>query len=328
MAGSKQAARDFEPAGTGTMAAGEPMQASALDSAPCIIVVGSLNMDWVGRAPRLPGPGETVMGHGLQQFHGGKGGNQAVAAARLGARVAFHGAVGQDATGTELLSALAEQGITTQGVVRVAHPSGAALITVADNGENAITVLPGANLAAPMPGAVAWGGVQALLLQLEVPLATNLAWAQAAKAAQVPVALNAAPMAEGLTALLAAVDVLVVNQGELAVLLGGLEGGLPDALQRAHRMGPATVVVTLGAQGCMAWADGQCREVPVQPVKVVDTTGAGDTFAAALCVARARGLAWHPALAYANTAAALSCTQAGARSGMPAHAAVLAAMVN
>jgi ribokinase len=271
-----------------------------------LVVAGSLNLDLVGRAPHIPAPGETVLGGALMRLPGGKGGNQAVAAARLGARVRFFGAVGRDAAGEELIAGLRAEGIDAAGVQRVDSATGAALITVSAQGENAITVLPGANREAPAPGADGLRGARGLLLQGEIPPATNRAWAEAARSARVPVLLNAAPADEALRALLPLVALLVVNEGELTVL-GGNEAGL----------GPETVITTLGARGCRAWHRGQMLAVPGVPVQGVDSTGAGDTFVGALAAALMRGLALASALNEANHAAALSCTQAGARGGMP-----------
>jgi ribokinase len=319
---------------------------AAAAAAAVVVVVGSLNLDLVGRAPRIPAPGETVLGDSLQRFHGGKGGNQAVAAARLGARVRFIGAVGEDAAGAELVAGLTAEGIDSAGVQRVAGASGCALITVAASGENAITVLPGANLrvaapepepaaAAPMAAALAapiaasiaaLRGAALLVLQLEIPLAVNQAWARAARALGVPVLLNAAPMEAAARELLADVSLLVVNEGELAALVGaqGAEGALEDQLQRAAQCGPAEVVVTLGAQGSAALSQGHISRAPGRAVQVVDTTGAGDTFVGALATALAAGQSLQQALPWANAAAALSCMQAGARGGMPGAAAVRA----
>ena len=274
-----------------------------------IVVAGSLNLDLVGHAPRIPQAGETVLGSVLERSQGGKGGNQAVAAARLGAAVHFFGAVGRDAAGDELLAGLAAEGIDVAGVQRVAAPSGHALITVSAAGENAITVLPGANQAAPLPPAGALAGASWLLLQLEIPLATNLAWAQAARAAGVRVLLNAAPADTRARALLGAVDLLLVNEGEL-VLLGG----------DAAALGAPIVVTTLGARGCRAWRREGLLERPARAVQVVDTTGAGDTFAGALAAALAAGRDPGRALDEVSAAAALACTQRGARAGMPGRA--------
>jgi ribokinase len=280
-----------------------------------LVVAGSLNLDLVGRAPRIPAAGETVLGSSLARFHGGKGGNQAVAAARLGAAVRFFGAVGRDAAGDELLAGLVAEGIDAHGVARVEGASGCALITVSDRGDNAITVLPGANREAPAPPAGALRGARALLLQLEIPPAANLAWANAAREARVPVLLNAAPAHAAAAALLPLVDLLLVNEGELAQL-GGRDAGL----------GPAVVVTTLGAAGCRVWQGGRSVAVAGRAVDVLDTTGAGDTFAGALAAALVQGKALMPALDEANLAAALSCRYAGARAGMPRRAELEAAL--
>ncbi|MCW5633697.1 MAG: ribokinase [Rubrivivax sp.] len=290
-----------------------------------LVVAGSLNLDLVGRAPRIPAPGETVLGGSLARFHGGKGGNQAVAAARLGAAVRFFGAVGRDAAGDELLAGLVVEGIDVAGVARAeAAATGAALITVSDAGENAITVLPGANLEVPAPGDGARAvlrGARGLLLQGEIPLAANRAWAEAARAARVPVLLNAAPASAGLAALLPWVDLLLVNETELAQL-----GGSEAAIGTAGERGPATIVTTLGARGCRAWHRERTFAVPGVAVHVVDSTGAGDTFAGALAAALAAGRELSAALAEANLAAALSCRRAGARGGMPTRAELDAAL--
>lgn len=288
-----------------------------------VIVVGSLNLDLVGRAPRIPGPGETVLGETLARFQGGKGGNQAVAAARLGAAVRFFGAVGRDAAGDELLAGLAAERVETAGVLRVLAASGAALITVSAAGENAITVLPGANLEAPLPSEGALRGARCLLLQMEIPLATNGAWAEAARAAGVPVMLNAAPAGADATALLPLTDLLLVNEGELAQLMSPLTA---QTGQAEPALGPATVVTTLGERGCRVWHRGRSMAVPGCAVDVTDTTGAGDTFAGVLAAALAGGKALMPAVTEANMAAALSCQRLGARGGMPTRAELDAAL--
>lgn len=282
-----------------------------------IVVAGSLNMDLVGRVARLPAWGETVMGDSLSRFAGGKGGNQAVAAARLGAAVAFAGAVGDDPFGAELRAGLQAEGIDVRAVATTPGiATGCALIHVRPDGDNAITVLPGANRHAPAPPAAWPAAWRWLLLQGELPLPTTVAWALAARAAGAQVMLNAAPMADLPGDLLSALDVLVVNEGELQALVGA-QPDRPAALRAAAARGPACVVATLGAQGCAAW-DGQAlHAVPGRPVAVVDSTGAGDTFVGALAAARWQGRPLAEALSRANAAGALSCTAAGARSGMP-----------
>jgi ribokinase len=284
-----------------------------------VVVAGSLNLDLVGRAPRIPRPGETVLGDTLARFHGGKGGNQAVAAARVGAAVRFFGAVGRDAAGDELVAGLAAEGIDVAGVARANAASGTALITVSDAGENAITVLPGANREVPLPAAGGLDGARCLLLQMEIALASNRAWAQAARAAGVPVMLNAAPAGAEAAALLPLIDLLLVNEGELAQL--NAQTG-----QAESALGPSTVVTTLGERGCRVWHRGRSVAVPGCAVDVVDTTGAGDTFAGVLAAALAAGRALIPAVTEANMAAGMSCRRPGARGGMPTRAELDAAL--
>ena len=281
-----------------------------------IVVAGSLNIDLVGRVPRLPGWGETVLGDDFARHAGGKGGNQAVAAARLGAAVAFAGAVGDDPFGAELRHGLQAEGIDTAALHTRPAASGCALIQLGPDGDNAISVLPGANRLAPpppQPWPAAW---RWLLLQLEIPLATTQAWAEAARAAGAPVLLNAAPMQALPPALLGAVDLLVLNEGELQALAGGRAEPAP-ALAEAARRGPRRVVATLGARGGLAWDDGRLLSWPGHAVPVVDSTGAGDTFTGALAAALWQDQPFDAALRRANAAAALSCTHPGARGGMP-----------
>lgn len=273
-------------------------------------------MDLVGRVPHLPVAGETVLGTAFARHHGGKGGNQAVAAARLGAPVSFFGAVGSDPFGDELLAGLSGEGIDTRGVVRAGAASGCALISVDSHGGNAISVLPGANLQAPLPPAVWPVDLRWLLLQLEVPVPTTLAWARAARAAGTHVLLNAAPMVSLPPELLALVDTLIVNQIELKALVG-THDDVGSALQAAVALGPQRVVATLGAQGCVAWDGRALHREAARPVWMVDSTGAGDTFVGALACGLWEGRDFPDALMRANVAAALSCTRAGARGGMP-----------
>ena len=275
-----------------------------------IAVAGSLNIDLVARVPQIPQPGETVLGSTLTRHQGGKGGNQAVAAARLGAAVRFYGAVGDDGFGAELSEALRNEGIDTSGLRRVAGASGCALISVADDGDNAISVLPGANLQAPLPPAVWPRELRALLLQLEIPLPTVIAWAERAHAAGVPVWLNAAPMQALPPELLALLDLLVVNEGELAAL------GVAD-VQAAAALGPRRVVATLGGRGAVAWDGRLLLQEPAHDIWMVDSTGAGDTFTGALAASLVQGRGFDEALHRAGVAAALACGKVGAREGMP-----------
>lgn len=281
-----------------------------------IVVAGSLNMDLVGRVPRLPTWGETVLGEGFAHSPGGKGGNQAVAAARLGARVHFAGAVGADPFGDELRAGLADEGIDIDHVEIVTDATGCALIHVRPDGENAIAVLPGANRQAPLPPAIWPADWRWLVLQLEIPVPVCQAWAEAAHAAGAQVLLNAAPMAPLPAALLQRVDVLVVNEVELLALVGR-QPGVPQALEAASRLGPRQVVATLGVRGVSAWDGQQLLALPGRTVEVVDTTGAGDTFVGALAAGLSQQRPIEDALVRANAAAALACTRLGARAGMP-----------
>jgi ribokinase len=298
-----------------------------------ILVAGSANLDFVVRARHIPAPGETVLGRDFQTFAGGKGANQAVACARAGgAATAMLLALGNDAFAVPLIESLTHAGVQLH-IVRAAEPSGTAFICVSDDGENAITVAPGANYALHPDHLVQHGpslqGVTHLLMQLETPLPTVLAYAQAAKAAGVQVVLNAAPAGVLPAQLLALVDVLIVNEGELAALTTA-HGTLEDKLTQLQ---VPCVVVTLGSAGCMARVQGKLIAQPAFKVKVADTTGAGDTFCGVLVAALAAQTAdtkdWAnlpQALAQASAAAALACTQLGAQNSIPAFSAVQALM--
>ncbi len=287
-----------------------------------ILVAGSANLDFVVRASRIPAPGETVMGQGFQTFAGGKGANQAVACARAGGvDTLFVVALGDDDFAKPLVASLAQAGVQVQRV-RSSAPTGTAFICVADGGENAITVAPGANhtlLPTHWPQAVQ---ATHLLMQLETPLVTVQAFAQAARAQGMQVVLNAAP-AQALPApLMALVDVLVVNEGELAALAGA-QGDTRGQLQRlAAEHSLPTVIVTLGSEGCLALHRGQWLSQAAYPAPVLDTTGAGDTFCGTLTAALGRGDDLPQALRQASAAAALACTQLGAQSSIPTRTSV------
>jgi ribokinase len=262
-------------------------------------VVGSTNVDLVLRVPTLPRPGETVLGEDVERLHGGKGANQAVALARLGAQVVFVSAVGED--GAWSREALAAEGVDVTHVRTVDGPTGVAVVMVDPQGENSIAVAQGANRHVVAPVDL---DTDVLLLSLEVPLA---AVADAARRSTAPVVLNAAPAQPLPPGLLADVDVLVVNETEWESLGWPRDGD---------------VVVTLGAQGCRVISGDLSTDVPAVPVEVVDTTGAGDCFAAALAYGIASGWDLVAAATFAVRAAALSVTAAGARGGMPTLAQV------
>ena len=283
-----------------------------------VLVAGSANADMVVRAARIPAPGETVLGGDLSVVSGGKGANQAVAAARAGgADVAMLVALGQDGAADLLERSLTDAGVVVH-LVRSERPTGAALITVSDAAENAITVAPGANATLAPEHLPDLARVEWLVLQLETPIETVAAYAQAARAAGAGVMLNVAPARAVPPALLAATDVLVANEEELAVV-AGTDGSIVD---RLASLGVDIAIVTLGARGCCAWHGAGVVLQPAFRVDAVDTTAAGDTFCGALVAAFARGDALPMALRTAAAAGALATTRPGAQSSIPERAAV------
>jgi len=279
-----------------------------------VLVAGSANLDFVVRAPHVPAPGETVLGRALSLHPGGKGANQAVACARAGgARTRMLVALGNDAFAGTLEGSLDSAGVELD-IVRVAdQATGTAFICVADDAENAITVAAGANEALRPEDLPDLGRVSHLLLQLETPIETVEAYAHAARAAGVTVVLNAAPARELPSSLLSSVDVLIVNEHELATL-SGRRGRVAETLTR---LDVPCVIVTLGARGCCARDRGRLVLQSAFRVDAVDTTGAGDTFCGALVASLCRRAALPTALRYASAAAALSSTRLGAQSSIP-----------
>ncbi|GAA3562061.1 ribokinase [Nonomuraea rosea] len=283
-----------------------------------ISVFGSANMDLVAYVSEAPKRGETVTGHRFRTIPGGKGANQAIAAARAGAEVAFLGAVGDDGFGAEMRSTLAEAGVDVQGLRQVPGPSGIAHIVVDDDGGNSIIVVPGANgtVTGPSGGDLATiARSRALLLQLELPMTAVVAAAQAAHVAGVPVFLTPAPAQPLPDDLLDAVTTIVPNEHEAAALTGvtGVDAALDALLEQVEE-----VVITLGSEGVLYGSRSGARlRVPAEEVKAVDTTAAGDTFVGALAVARAEGLDMAQALRFASAAAGLSVQREGASTSMP-----------
>lgn len=285
---------------------------------PRIVVVGSINMDLVTLASRFPGPGETLLGNRFLTAHGGKGANQAVAAARLGASVSMVGALGRDAFGDQLHAALAQEGIDLAHVARLDDEgSGSASITVAE-GENQIIVVPAAN-ARVTPAQVeasreTIARADAVLVQLEIPLDAVDATLRLGRALDVPVILNPAPAQKLPGEWLQRASYLTPNQHELATALG--EDAHTD-FRELMRRAPCPVVLTRGGEG--AWYSNAVSSEPAhQPgfaVDAIDTTGAGDTFNGALAVFMHEGLP--AAVRKACAAAALSVTKLGAQGGMP-----------
>jgi len=282
-----------------------------------VVVFGSINLDLVARVPRFPQPGETLAGDSFAMYPGGKGANQALAAARAGAAVAMVGAVGRDAFATPAIKGLVAGGVDVSAVRIVDGPTGVALIEVAASGENTILVIAGANDASDVPPEWLRPSTVAVLQQ-EVPAAANLALARLARAAGARVVLNAAPARAVDTALLDLVNVIVVNGTEMRALAAPADCVEPAAFAAAtvSRHGNA-VVITLGAAGALAAECGTCYALPAPPVAVVDSTGAGDAFVGALAAALERGLPLRAALSWGVAAGSLACTENGAQPSLP-----------
>jgi len=278
-----------------------------------IVVVGSVNQDLVARVEHHPVPGETVLGSGHETMPGGKGANQAVAAARLGSDVVFVGRIGADEAGRDLVGEFEREGVDVGHLtVDPVAPSGLAIITVDDAAENAIVVSPGANgNVSPSDVERASAALMAAtvtLLQLEIPMDAVLA---AAGASEGIVILNAAPATHLPIALLKSIDVLVVNRGELATLTGS-----GDPLSARSLPVPVTIV-TLGGEGARIIRADTRESVAAIDVTPVDTTGAGDTFCGALAAGLDDGLSLESSVQRAVVAGSLAVTAIGARSGMP-----------
>ncbi len=283
-----------------------------------VLVAGSANLDFVVRAAHVPAPGETVLGRDFMTFPGGKGANQAIACARAGAaspRMLL--ALGNDAFASPIEDSLRTAGVELD-IVRVDQPTGTAFICVSDDAENAITVAPGANSALAPAHLPALTDAGYLLMQLETPIETVADYARAARAAGINVALNAAPAQPLPAALLEALDILIVNEGELRAITG-VHGDIAIALSK---LAVPMVVVTLGARGACARAHDRFHLQPGFVVEAVDTTAAGDTFCGAFVAALCGGLELAEALRRASAAAALACTRLGAQASIPTHSMV------
>lgn len=295
-----------------------------------IVVVGSSNTDLVVRCPRAPAAGETVLGSGFFISAGGKGANQAVAAARLGAEVWFVARVGDDLFGRQAIAGLTAEGVHCDFVaVDPTYPSGVALIVLEEQGQNRIVVALGANeklTAADVDKAgaiIASAGV--LLVQLETPLETVFHAVAVAAKAGVPVILNPAPGRPLPAELLPLVSIITPNESEAELLTGvRVSDGahVREAAVRLHRTGVKNVIITLGAKGAFFFDGSDGVLVPGFPVRAVDTTAAGDAFNGALAVGLVRGLALPEAVRYANAAAALAVQRLGAQPSLPRAAEV------
>ena len=292
-----------------------------------VVVFGSLNMDLVVRAPRMPEPGETLAGHDFLTNPGGKGANQAVACARQGARVAMVGKVGDDGFGAQLLESLAAQGVESGAVAVVPGlGTGVAVITVDDRGQNCIVVVAGANAMIGESDAEALRlrlrDAAMLLLQLEVPMPAVVRAAAVAREVGCAVLLNPAPAQALPEVLWPLIDILVVNETE-ARMLAGMSSVTPDnAAEAAAALlgrGPRTVIVTLGEHGVVCAHDGDVQVHEAMRVKPVDTTAAGDTFIGALAALLVEGRPMADAIRHAIRAAAICVTRTGAQAAMPSR---------
>jgi ribokinase len=285
-----------------------------------ILVVGSLNMDLVVQAQRHPRVGETILGDSFQTFPGGKGANQAVAAARLGGQVGMVGRVGQDPFAQVLRAELERSGVEARYVeVDEKAPTGVALITVDREGQNTIVVVPGANGQLSQEhiykAEAAFQDAAVLLVQLEIPLETVFLAVEMAARHGVKVLLNPAPAAQLADDLLARTDILIPNQHELAILSG--ETGLEPGVARLRARGARSVLVTLGADGIYYADQERSFYQPALAVQAVDTTAAGDAFVGGFGLALAEGSSLSEAIEWGRTAGALAVTRAGAQSSLP-----------
>jgi ribokinase len=293
-----------------------------------VTIVGSANMDIVFAVNRIPKPGETLIAESAARYPGGKGLNQAVAAARAGARTTFIGSVGSDDNGRALTATMTEAGIITDRLRVTTDPSaagetGQAFIVVDGSGENTIIVASGANASVDTLTAAdveCVRGSAVVLMQLELPMAVVVETAQLSRAAGATVVLNAAPASELPDDLIAALDLLIVNEHEARVISGvhDLDEASAVLAGRVHRL-----VVTLGSKGSVLFEGGaELARVAAPKVTAVDTTGAGDTFCGALCAALAEGVGFEDSAAFASVAASLSVQNLGAVPSIPSRAAI------
>ncbi|MBE9067511.1 ribokinase [Leptolyngbya cf. ectocarpi LEGE 11479] len=297
-----------------------------------VIVFGSLNMDLMAQVPRLPQAGETVLGTGFTTVPGGKGANQAVAAARLGVPTIMVGRVGDDSFGPLLCDSLRTVGVTTDGVLAGSGPSGVALISVDELGENQIVVVPGANGKVdttdverlPLDNALSEPSI--LLMQFEIPLEAVMAAAAQAHGADVCVIVDPAPAHPKLPSeFYRLVDILTPNQTEASQLTGLKVSSVTTAMEAAQvlrQRGTSTVIVKLGSQGAVVVSNSEVFHVPAFEVEAVDTVAAGDAFNGGLAVALWEGKSLREAVEWASAVAALSVMKSGAQPSMPPREAV------
>jgi ribokinase len=292
-----------------------------------ITVIGSINLDLIATVERLPLPGETVLGGGFRTAPGGKGANQALAAARAGAKVRMIGAVGGDAFAGEAIALLGEGGVDLSAVRKSREPTGVALILVGADGENVIAVVPGANGTVGRD-AVAGAGIvrsEHVVLQHEVPLDTVEAALDAARAAGAVSLLNTAPFRREAAGLLAKADYVIANETEFDLYASELALGGDDRLARMRGFAESSgriIVVTLGGEGVIAASPNAVLKVEVLKITPVDTVGAGDTFCGYLAAGLEAGLPLKQALGRAAAAGSLACLKPGAQPAIPLAAEV------
>lgn len=285
-----------------------------------ILVIGSSNTDMTVKAPRIPVPGETILGGEFKMGPGGKGANQAVAAARLGGDVTFICKVGRDVFGEKSVEGYKKDGIDTSHTLYSDKPSGVALILVDDSGENVISVAPGAN------GDLTPEDIQSVkavieaadyvILQLEIPVESVLCAARIAFNAGACVILNPAPACELPAEIFPYISLITPNQTEIA-LMTGVQNDIEAAMNKIKDMGVGDVILTLGSKGSAILVDGKPEVIPACKVKAVDATAAGDTFCGALCVALSEGLGKAEAVAFATKASAITVQHMGAQESIP-----------
>lgn len=282
-----------------------------------ILVAGSANLDFVVQVQHIPAPGETVLGRDLAFFPGGKGANQAIACARAGgATTEMLLALGDDWFADPIEDSLSKAGVWMHRVILPNSRTGAAFISVSDDAENAITVAPGANSGLSAEDLPALDGFSHLLLQLETPLDVVTDYARIAQEQGVKVVLNAAPAQSLPAELLAVIDILIVNEGELAVVANH-DGDVASCLERLEI---PCVITTLGSRGCCATTGDNVIVQPGFSVQAVDTTAAGDTFCGVVVAALHQNQPLEAALIRANAAGALACTKLGAQTSIPSRA--------
>jgi ribokinase len=300
-----------------------------------ITVFGSLNVDYVFQVAQLPAPGETVLATNMEVLPGGKGGNQALAAAKAGAKVHMVGAVGKDGLGDIAMAGLIAAGVNTSAVTQSLKPTGTAAINVDAAGENAITVSAGANVEATGESldASQLNPQTTLLLQMEVSMSAMTDLIQQCRAVVANIVWNLAPMQSIELTVLQQVDYLIVNEGELAQLHADLHNssdsgdsastGAEQQAQDVVALTGQSIVVTLGADGTLAVHENSVLRVPALPISPIDTVGAGDAFTGAFTAAIDAGVSFHQAMRWGSVAGGLACLETGAQSALPTRAQIL-----